>query len=98
MRSRSWPLFDPGREEIDYLSDARRPQVRAAGGRIDPAEVGLAVELRQRVEERGCGRVGRERCRDVFAPATTITTNRSSSPAFRLAPVKMPSTPPAAST
>jgi hypothetical protein len=50
-RSRSWPLFDPGCEEIDYLSDARRPQVWTAGGRIDPTEVRLAIELRQRHTE-----------------------------------------------
>ena len=27
LRSRSWPLFDPGREQIYYLGDARRAQV-----------------------------------------------------------------------
>src|ERR1017187_8657940 len=45
--SRSRPLFDPGRERVDYLSDAGRADVRPARGRIDPAEVGLAGELCQ---------------------------------------------------
>jgi hypothetical protein len=44
-------LFDPGREQVDHLGDARRPQRRLAGRRIDIAQIRLAVELRQRVEE-----------------------------------------------
>ena len=49
--SRSRPFFDPVREQACYLSDARRTHVWPAGLRIDIAQVGLAVELRQRVEE-----------------------------------------------
>jgi hypothetical protein len=67
LRSRSWPLLDPGREEVHDLSNARRADLRPAGGRVDPAEVGLAVELRQRVEERRRGRVSRERSGDVLS-------------------------------
>jgi hypothetical protein len=36
-----------------------RADVRPAGGRVDPAEVRLAVEPRQRIEERARGRAGR---------------------------------------
>jgi len=54
-------LLDPGGEQLCYLLDARRAQVRPPGGGIDPAEVGLAVELRQRVEERPGRRVGLQR-------------------------------------
>ena len=51
LPSRSRALLDARREQADYLSDARRTDIRAAAGRIDPAEVGLAVELRQGIEE-----------------------------------------------
>src|ERR1039458_8100609 len=61
----SWPLFDARRQQVDDLSDAGRTEIWAAGGGIDPAEVGLAVELRERVEECACGRAGLERCGDV---------------------------------
>src|ERR1022692_1594901 len=74
--SRSRPLFDPGREQVDYLSDAGRADVRPASGRIDPAEVGLAVELCQRVEERARSRVGRERGGDVAGKIVALRTFR----------------------
>ena len=59
--SRAWPFLDPRREQADDLGDAGRAQIRPAGGRVDPAKVGLAVELRQRIEECGRRRVSRER-------------------------------------
>jgi hypothetical protein len=34
---RSWPLFDPRREQAGDLSDAGRAQIWPAGGRVDPA-------------------------------------------------------------
>jgi hypothetical protein len=52
-------LFDPGRKQVCYFGDACGTQVWPTGGRVDPAQVGLAVELRQRVEERRGGRAGR---------------------------------------
>ncbi len=76
MRSRSWPLVEPGREEVHDLSDARRADLRPAAGRIDPAEVGLAVELRQRVEERRRGRVSRERSGGVLSQIGALRTFR----------------------
>src|SRR5260370_32768171 len=42
---RSWPLLDPGREQVYDFSDARRAQLWPPGGGFDPAEVGPAVEL-----------------------------------------------------
>ena len=36
-------MLDPGREQVHYLSDARRTHVRPTGRRIDSAEVGVAV-------------------------------------------------------
>jgi hypothetical protein len=60
LRSRSWPLLDPGHEQVYDISDARRTQVWPPGRGIDPAEAGLAVELRQRVEVRP-GRIGLQR-------------------------------------
>jgi DNA-binding transcriptional MerR regulator len=73
---RSWPLFDPRREQVDDLGDAGGAHVRPAFGRIDPAKVGLAVELRQRVKERPGGRVGRERRGDVVSEITALGTFR----------------------
>src|SRR5580700_9999826 len=46
---RSWPLLDPGREQVYDLNDARRAQLWPPGGGVDPAEVGPAVELGQRI-------------------------------------------------
>ena len=46
---------------VYYLSDARRTHVRPTGRRIDSAEVGVAVKLRQRDEERHNGPVGLKR-------------------------------------
>ena len=58
LRLRSWPLLDSGREQVDDLGDPRRAELGPPGGGVDPAEIGLAVELRQRVEERRGGGVG----------------------------------------
>lgn len=65
LRLLSWPLFDPGRKQLHYFSDARGPQVGSAGCRIDPAQIGLAVELGQGVEERRSCRVGLKGRRDI---------------------------------
>ena len=51
LRSRSWPLFDRGRAQADGLGDAGRARIGQAGVRIEPAQVGLVVELRQRIAE-----------------------------------------------
>ena len=61
------PLFDAGREEVHDLGDAGSADLRSAGSRVDPTEIRLAVELRQRVEERPGGRVGGEGGRDVLS-------------------------------
>ena len=58
-------LFYARREQIDDLSDAGRPKIGAAARPIDPAQVRLAVELREGIEEcarrRPCGK----RCGNV---------------------------------
>jgi hypothetical protein len=69
--SRAWPFFDSSREQADDLSNAGRAQIRPAGGRVDPAKVGLAVELRQRIEECACSRVSRERRGDIVSSTVT---------------------------
>jgi hypothetical protein len=74
--SGSWTLFDPRREQVDYLSDPGRTDIRPAGGRIDPAEIGLAVELRQSIEKGARCRAGRERCGDIVGEITALRTFR----------------------
>jgi alpha-1,2-mannosyltransferase len=69
-------LLDPGREEVNDLGDAGRAQVRAPLGRVDPAQVGLAVELGERVPERGRGRIGLKRRRDVAGEIAALRTFR----------------------
>jgi hypothetical protein len=59
-------FFDVGLKQFDDLGDACRAQVRAAGGGVDPAQVRLSVELRERVEERGRGRVAVEGGADII--------------------------------
>src|SRR5271166_7194053 len=76
LPSRSWPLFDPRREQADDLSDAGRTQIRPTGSRVDPAWVGLAVELRQRIEECARRRVGRERRGDIVGQIAALRTFR----------------------
>ncbi len=58
--SQSWPFFDPGREQVDYLSGARRADVRPTSGRVNPAEVGLVEELCQSAKECARGRGSRQ--------------------------------------
>jgi len=58
-------FFDPGRQQIHDFGDADRAQLRPPFRRIDPAQVGLAVELREGVPERRGGRIGLKRGRDV---------------------------------
>jgi len=68
FRFRFWrprALLDTGGEQVHDLGDARRAHVRPSFGRVDPAEVGPAVELGQRVPERGGPRIGLERGGDV---------------------------------
>jgi hypothetical protein len=38
VRLLPWALLDPGGEQVYYLGDARRPQVRPPGRRIDPPD------------------------------------------------------------
>jgi hypothetical protein len=74
LRSRT--LFDARRQQIDHLSDAGGTHVRSAARRIDPAQVGLAVELRQGIEE--CARLGagRERRGDIVGKISALRTFR----------------------
>jgi hypothetical protein len=52
------------------------PQVRPAGGGINPAQVSLAVKLRQRIEERARRWVSRERRGDITALRVRGSTHR----------------------
>ena len=70
------PLFDPCRKQVHDLSNAGRTQIRPASGRIYPAEVGLAVELRERVEECARRRASLERCGDVVGKIAALRTFR----------------------
>jgi alpha-1,2-mannosyltransferase len=69
---RPWPLLDAGREQVDDLGDARRAQVGAPFGRVDPVEVGLAVELGQRVPERRGSWIRLERGGDVVGKIAAL--------------------------
>src|SRR5215471_17599803 len=69
---RSRPLFDPGREQVHHFSDALGPHVRPTRCRIDPPQVGLAVELGQGVEERRSFRVGLECRRDIAGQVAAL--------------------------
>ena len=73
---RPWPFFDPRGEQADDLSNARLAQIGPAGGRINPAQVSLAVKLRQCIEERGRRRVSRERRTDIVGKITALRTFR----------------------
>ena len=66
--SRPWPFFDSRREQAEDFSNAGRAQVRPAGGRVNPAQVSLAVKLRQRIEECARRRVSRERRASARSP------------------------------
>ena len=60
--SRSWPFFDPVREQASNLGDTQHAQVRQAGSRIDVTQVGPAVELRAACKRRP-QRPGYRQCR-----------------------------------
>jgi phage shock protein A len=79
------PLFDAGREEVHDLGDAGGADLRSAGSRVDPTEIRLAVELRQRVEERPGGRVGGEGSRDVLGQIGALGTFRRQLDAYFVA-------------
>ena len=72
LRLRSWPLFDPGRKQLHYFSDARGPQLGPAGCHIDPAQIGLAVELGQGVEERCSALEVQKLCEAEHEPAHEV--------------------------
>ena len=72
--SRPWPFFDPRREQAGDLRNAGRAQIRPAGGRINPAQVSLAVKLCQRIEECARRRVSRERRGDIVREITALRT------------------------
>ena len=72
LRRRPGPLLDPCREQVYHLSDTGRAQVWAPGRRIDPAQVGLAVKLRQRVEEGGRLGAGLQRRADVVGKISAL--------------------------
>jgi hypothetical protein len=67
---------DPGREQVYYLGDARRAKVWPADSRIDPAQIRVAVELRQRAEERRRGRISRERSGDIIGQIAALRAFR----------------------
>jgi hypothetical protein len=69
-------LLDAGREQVYHLGDAPGAQLWPLGGGIDPAEIGLAVELRQRVEERRSGGVGFQRGGDVVSQIAALRAFR----------------------
>ena len=69
-------FLNPGREQVHDLGDAGRALVGAPLGRLDPAEVGLAVELRERIPERGRGRIGRKRPGDVVGEIAALRAFR----------------------
>jgi alpha-1,2-mannosyltransferase len=58
-------FFDPGRQQVHDLGDARRAQLRPPFRCLDPPQVALAVELREGVPERRGRRIGLKRGRDV---------------------------------
>ena len=74
--SRPWPFFDPRREQADDLSNAGRAQIRPAGGCINPAQISLAVNLRERIEECARRRVSRERRSDIVGEIAALRTFR----------------------
>jgi hypothetical protein len=63
-------------EEADDLGDALGPDVGAALGGVDPAEVGPPVELGDRVPEGGGLGVGLERRGDVGRQVVALRTLR----------------------
>ncbi|MFZ0082421.1 MAG: hypothetical protein WAL13_25240 [Trebonia sp.] len=69
-------FLDPRREQVHDLDDADRAQVRPAGRRVDPAEISLEIELRQRVPERRGGRVGRQRSGSVLGEIAALRAFR----------------------
>jgi alpha-1,2-mannosyltransferase len=73
---RPWPLLDARGEQVGDLGDARGAHVRPPFSRVDPAEVGLAVELRQRVPERRGLRIGLKRGGDVVGEIPALRSFR----------------------
>jgi alpha-1,2-mannosyltransferase len=69
-------LLNPGREQVHDLGDADRALVGTPFGRLDPAQVGPAVELRERVPERGRGRIRRKRGGDVVGEIAALRAFR----------------------
>ena len=57
-------------------SAMRAARTSGQGGRIDPAEIRLAIELRQRIEECGRRRVGLERRGDIVGQIAALRTFR----------------------
>jgi hypothetical protein len=86
-------LLDPGREQVYDLSDTRRTNLWAPGRGIDPAQVGLTGERRQRVEERpggwlACSAAAMSSARSPrYGPSgasSTITSSPTATPASRI--------------
>src|SRR5205823_3584133 len=71
-----WALLDSSGQEIDHRGDPRGAQLWMAFGAVDPAKVGTAVKLGEGVEERGGGRVGLERGRDVVGEVVALRALR----------------------
>jgi hypothetical protein len=78
VRSASRAFLDPGGEEAGDLGDAGGAEVGPAGGGVDPAEVGLAVELGEGVEERARGGVGGQGGGDVVGEVAALRAFRNS--------------------
>jgi hypothetical protein len=86
--SRSWPPLDPRREQVDYLSDAGRTDVRSAGGSHQSAAATSPRRRSRRWPSRigawpACPRLSRSargcstrRARRHAGPATGATTSR----------------------
>jgi hypothetical protein len=69
-------LLHPGREQVHDLGDADGALAGTPLGGLDPAQVGPAVELRERVPERGRGRIGRKRGGDVVGEIAALRAFR----------------------
>jgi hypothetical protein len=65
-------LLLPGFEEADHVCDAEWALVGLAFGGVDPAEVGVAVELGEGVEEQRRSGVGAEGGGDVVGEVAAL--------------------------
>src|SRR5215475_14968567 len=76
LRSGPWPFLDPACEQARDLGDPCRAQVRPPLRSVDVTQVAIAVELRERVEERAGRGVGIQRGGNVLGKITALRTLR----------------------